>query len=812
MKFVKRLISFCLVIITTFVGTGILSSCAKQNSVYITNAEWIAMIDEGFGMNSYNESKPYIKNVTADKPYFDAVQIACEWNVIDKNQLFEAEKPLRLSYALITLVNCGDFVDNKSSDDEKISYALGNFKVRDIKLRKSKLRKKIDKVIAKELLESAKNAWSNYKYLTCKEDISYAENVTDFSKGDNAITDYTISDNGSIAIPKRSINSNIESKSGTNDKKSIEKGDVYILPSNGKVLGTNAYKADEVTEDDNNIYIKNSDEELDLYDIAQDIDVEESFSPTADKTIVYDGNGEMISSGNNIVSNDMEYLNENGPEISILGLSNNENSKDCATKVSHKFKVEDYSVNLEYDLNGKFDLKAKIENKKEYSKTSSLTKGISVGISDLDVTQKVDYKHFKLKQALMKVNYKTNVSVYGKYSNEKNGVFAPKMSNGNGKYLTNLKKAVLKDKDYSNGAKTIKICSLDVWSIGVCRLCLDVNLQIKIDGTVTLSVTQNGSKGAEYKNGNLRLINTGGKDVNVEVKAKVEGTIGIGPALYVVGLKKAIIGVQIKFGVGMVASLTIHIADSENHLIEESSSFNNVNFEDLEKVTSRGTTTDVNVIKQIAKSQGRVYRTEMSGEVNLHFDTCIDMSAYAILKIELTDTSYAAKLLGGKITTSWEILGEKNAKFLNIHIEHFNFKKAKASLGFKNAKKDQCTLKYKPFDQEEITTEESDNDVGSNKGFATNKISYTVNEGSKTKIVASSLPKGYSNKDIIFKSEDDSIATVSSDGTVTGKSSGTVIIKVSTKDNKYYTECVVYVIQNVALHYVKPNVYEYCYV
>ena len=202
----------------------------------------------------------------------------------------------------------------------------------------------------------------------------------------------------------------------------------------------------------------------------------------------------------------------------------------------------------------------------------------------------------------------------------------------------------------------------------------------------------------------------------------------------------------------------------------------------------------------------------MSGEVNLHFDTCIDMSAYAILKIELTDTSYAAKLLGGKITTSWEILGEKNAKFLNIHIEHFNFKKAKASLGFKNAKKDQCTLKYKPFDQEEITTEESDNDVGSNKGFATNKISYTVNEGSKTKIVASSLPKGYSNKDIIFKSEDDSIATVSSDGTVTGKSSGTVIIKVSTKDNKYYTECVVYVIQNVALHYVKPNVYEYCYV
>lgn len=81
------------------------------------------------------------------------------------------------------------------------------------------------------------------------------------------------------------------------------------------------------------------------------------------------------------------------------------------------------------------------------------------------------------------------------------------------------------------------------------------------------------SKGIEYKNNNIRFINTSDKDIDISAKAKIEATLGIGPALYTVGLKKPIIGVQGKFGAGASASIVLHLVDSENHLIEEASNY-----------------------------------------------------------------------------------------------------------------------------------------------------------------------------------------------------------------------------------------------
>lgn len=799
MKYLKKLLCLFIAFTIIFVQTGFLSSCAKQNDMYITNGEWLSMVNESFGMVSYNEKTPYIEEIDSNNKYFDTIQIACEWNVIDKNEPLNIDDKLIVSYALITLVNCIDMTDATNSDEEKITYAIDNF---DREIKKKDLDNKVNQEEAVDLINCAKNLWVNHKYLTPVEEISYAEGVKDFSVEDSKISNYKSLEDGTIVIPKKS---NIDKGAD------IKKGDIYILPSNGEVIGTNAYKAENVTEDKDNIYISNSDEELDLYDVAQNIKVEETFSPSMENTIVYDGNGQVVSSGTNVVSTTDVNVNKK-PEVVPLGVSNSPEVTSCATKVSHKFEIDDFSITLEYDLNGKFDLKTTIATKKDFMERSSVQGSFAVGVSDLDVTQKVDYSWFKLKEATMKVDYKTDTEFKVAYSNKKSETVAPKMSNGNGKFLSNLKKSVLKDKDTDSGAKTIKICSLDVWSIGVCRLCLDVNLQIKFDGSVSVVITEHGSKGLQYKNGNLRQINISDKDVDVQLKAKIEGTVGIGPALYVVGLKKAIIGAQIKCGLGVTVGVTLHLADTENHLLEESKSFNGYPPEVLDELAQQNLIADANAIKEIAESQGCTYSTETSGDVKLHLDRCFDVSAYVILKIELTDTSYAADILGGKITTSWEILGSKNAKFLNVHVENGNWDKASATFG-KAANQDSCTLKYKPFDQsDEMSTESNTEEFGSNKGFATENISYSLNEGATKKIEFTSLPKGYSNKDIIFESSDNSIATVANDGTITGKSSGNAIIKISTKDKKYYTECVVYVLQNLSIENNYSKVYEYCYI
>lgn len=70
-------------------------------------------------------------------------------------------------------------------------------------------------------------------------------------------------------------------------------------------------------------------------------------------------------------------------------------------------------------------------------------------------------------------------------------------------------------------------------------------------------------------------------------------------------------------------------------------------------------TTDADSIRRAAEAQGGTYSTETSGNLKLHTDVCIDIAMYWIIRLEVTDSSYAADLLGGKIKLSKEFLGRK---------------------------------------------------------------------------------------------------------------------------------------------------------
>lgn len=61
---------------------------------------------------------------------------------------------------------------------------------------------------------------------------------------------------------------------------------------------------------------------------------------------------------------------------------------------------------------------------------------------------------------------------------------------------------------------------MDVWSVGVARVCLDVNFVVKVDGSFEITITNHDSKGIEYKNNNIRFINMSDKDIDISAKAK----------------------------------------------------------------------------------------------------------------------------------------------------------------------------------------------------------------------------------------------------------------------------------------------------
>lgn len=813
----KRFISGFMAVMILFLFILSSGGCSSENNETLLVGKWLQMVDEAFGMQNYTSEEPYFANISADNEYFAAVQIAAEWDVIDKSKALDVEKALTWEEALVSLVNVGSFTSLDTTDEEKVEYAIEHF---DSSIRKYWMNRNISPSQATLLLATAQEQWAGLKYTEPVEKVEFADSVLDYSQGENKLDNYKY-DNESkkVAIP-------------LSENPQIGEGDVFVLPSNretvgnaeggiyddssngfsggatedtdGVLMGTTAFKAVAVEKDDKNLYV-DVDDNVELGDVAENMYVAETLIPTADNTVIRDGNGNILSVGSEIPAEVRAGIDT--PQITNLAYSDDvpQVTPLKSASASHTFKVGDYEVALEYDLDGKFNLGATVKTPNLLGEKSQqkLKGSVGLSVSDLQVTNKIDFEWFKLKEASLRIDYTSKASLAMSYSDSVvDKTFAPKYSNGNGKFLTNLKRSVLKDtKAKGNGAKTIKICSVDIYSIGIARVCLDVNLKVSVDGSVSISITEHGSKGLEYKDNKLRTIKESKKDVDADVKAKIEGTIAIGPALYTIGLKKCILGANVEIGAGAITKTKIHLADSENHLLEELD-FSDIAPEKSSALETLDISADPNAIKQVAESQGGTYTKVASGDVKLHIDSCVDVSVYFILRLGLSDNSFAADLLGGRVKVSWEIFGEDNAKLLNIHCENGNWEKAFSNIAFgSNASKSQCTMKYVPFDKAsgedetkpEIETTPNDT-ILKGDSIRLGEIKTSVGIGEKYYITLQQIPKEYSIGDIVYSSNDSSIVEIDKNGIAVAKKEGSAVITVATNDGKYKAYCAISVL------------------
>lgn len=786
----KRIISIVLLIATLLSFATPLAGCTGESEPELTVGQWLLMINDAFGMQSYIEEKPYFENIPATNSYFATVQTAAEWDVIDRNASIDVKKMLTWETALVTLVNAGNFIAADSDNDDKISYAIENF---DNTIRDYWMNRNIQYQKAVVLLAMAQEKWAKKTFDTRNEKLKYREGVKNFTDVPSVADNYFIEGDTTV-IP------NV-------DECDLAVGDVYILPSNANSIGTKAYKVTDIIREDGKIVITNSDD-VDLYDIAEEMFVQETIVPSISNAVIYDAYGTPLNG--NVETVVKQYSTDNGRLVDNLVSCNNTNLSTLAsTKMKHEFKVDDWVVELSYQLDEKLNLKVAVGKSNEEKGTNWK---FGAGISNVKVTNEIDYKMFNLNYASVRVDYESEIFFEAGVKDKLVDQVAAPYNNGNGKGLTNLKKTFedrfknpFKDKETGKGAKTIKLCSIDVWSVGVARVCLDINFQIAVDGTFKITLTSHDSKGVEYRNNNIRFINSNNSDLDIEVKAKIEATFGIGPALYTIGLKKAIIGVQGKIGAGASVSVTIHLVDSENHLIEEASS-DGIPPEAYRTLMEADISTDIESIQRAAEAQGGTYFAEVSGEIKLHTDVCINIALYRILRIEITDSSYAADLLGksGKIKTSIEFWGEKNSKFAYAHIEDYDFIAgfSNAVYGSAAANVDQCTKKYKPFDNAtEGTTEETTGDsilVGDQ--ILLSEIRANIEVGQKYYIIVQQIPEGYNVKDLKLSVEDTKVASVD-DGVVVGKNPGSTVIAVFTSDGKYYAYCALTVTENSELEF-----------
>ena len=158
----KRFIAAILSLLMIFGCVVSLSGCSKTDNQGVTLGQWLSMINEAFGMNSYVQDEPYYSSVDANNEFFEEVQIAREWDVISASMEIDTDSNITWKDALISLVNAGNFSAVNSSEEEKINCAINKL---DSSIRKYWINRTIKYSDAVMLLASAQRLWANQTYI-----------------------------------------------------------------------------------------------------------------------------------------------------------------------------------------------------------------------------------------------------------------------------------------------------------------------------------------------------------------------------------------------------------------------------------------------------------------------------------------------------------------------------------------------------------------------------------------------------------------------------------------------------------------------
>lgn len=775
----KRFVSATIAILLAFIQLFALYGCSSKAKNPIIIGEWLKLVNTSFGIMPSDESSPYFSDITSSDTYFNAVQSAADWGIVTSDMEFKTDENLTWSMMVSTLLNAGNFVSETADEETRTEYFRVNF---DSSYEDKTGKKDVESDKAIEFLNAAVEKWASFTYEESYADTTYAEDVIDFTSEENDI-DYEISpETDTIAVRVSDL--------GSPD--AIQPGDTLIIPANDYNPTDTACVAEKVESPDGEIiYITYSDENADPETVIQEMHVQETVVATPSNFSI------SLPEGVDDTSDGMtnvRYSPNGTPQASFLDAK-------ASVEGGVEFEFNGFSISFgsQLDDSGSPKFVGKVEADDLIpSEKAKLKSSIDFEISDLKISHKEEINWFKLDYLRLNAEYKSKVtfSIDAGYTD---GLFVREgHDNISNSFFTELSSESLKDLDPFSGSadkSRIKIASITLFGANtVAGVTFDVSLVLKIDGSVKVVVEESGNKGIEYKNGRIRTINSTTRDKDLEINVSAECTVNCGPNVYGLGFK--ILGIEFSFGIGAEAKFTAHLADEENHLLveyEDNDSSDKMNPEYLKHVRTVNMTTTPDAIEIIAKEQGYNYKVTSTERVSIKVDVCLDISAYFIFKLEITSDSLLAKALQGKFKLDIELLGKDNATVLNIHVDNFDLDTLTTTLG-DGASDDHCTLKYKEFEDsaaEDVSPDENGTQVGAER-FAAAPL--TISSGESKTISFSFIPGGYDVSDFSYTSSATNIASVDSNGKVTGKGAGAATITISTSDGKYSTTCSVVVL------------------
>lgn len=750
MKILKKFISLLLICALMLGMMSVLSSCNKNSNDKLSIGEYLTELTEKFGMQSYKTDEPYIKNISKDNPYFEQVQMAYEWNIIDDSEL-DLSKTVSKGFVANTLIKAVGFEDLTGKSYEEIANYSSLNGYTTFKCHGEKdCEKEISKKEAEESIDKAFDIWSNKDMGDPYSETNWGEDVADLTelKSD----DYIYGNDGTVSISKDALKS-------ITGKDTLSEGDIYVMPET-KTKTQTPYKVGSVKDAGDYLVVNSTTDNNIISEAKPEIKSKGKIDVDFDNAIIKDGVGNVISDPTT-AQNVSSYST---PDVSYLGSDCKDNSTQTIGKNGeHKF---DFDVN-DLKISGSAN-KDKIEfscrGNLYKSDNTSIAFSSSYTVTDIYCDHDVDYGPIKgLKKAYINLHYKTTETDEISFESKKSGVFAPEHTNGNGKFPSNFKRAILKDSE-AKGANSIKVCDIEVLGTPILNLRLVVKLEVSVSGKVTLTITTQNGKGIDYQNGSFRFINDKEQENKLEASGRLECSLGIGFDVCAAGNWVRIVGAEVKFTIGAKADLTAYLTDSHGGLIDSL----DIGEGSADVLDSAGKDFD-----------GATYQDKDAGEVTLKFESCADITTYWKIDFKINNDTLIGKAVTDKCHAEW---GGENDGRIDALCFHFEDGKRVSS----------CTRKH---GEKSTTAAEENKTTVDEKTYllAIDTYNVTISSGQKKKINISNVPDDYDMSKIVFESSNKKVATVDSNGNVTGVSDGIADITVKTSDGKHSVKCTVIV-------------------
>lgn len=240
-------------------------STAGQAGEAVTRGQWITMLADAFGLNTYESAEPHYTDIQAGNPLFAAVQSAAEWGILDalSGERFDADKNITRDEVAATAALTAGF--EQSDGETAVKYAVRHGIIPDGK----PLTDSVGQAECKNAVDAAVFAYLN----TPDEEefsVKWNKEHSYFDLSSDFFSSATVTDSAVIFPAEVLVRTNADNSFALNvggEEVPIGVNDILLAAPDALHPCGRSYKVSEIMHDSNTVTLEISTPKLgDLYD------------------------------------------------------------------------------------------------------------------------------------------------------------------------------------------------------------------------------------------------------------------------------------------------------------------------------------------------------------------------------------------------------------------------------------------------------------------------------------------------------------------------------------------------------------------